>query len=129
MHQSLAKLNIASTICQSRPLWGLMELHFDALVPGGILLYVHTYICSGHFLGFKNLNCNIFLFIRKMNSFWGKKILCIFIWGHLKIGLYIGVISMHFRVQNAGYFLGVSKISNIFLECMKFLIFFWVNGR
>ena len=58
------------------------------------------------------------------------KILWIFFWGHHKIGLYIGVISMHFKsflkvkVQNGGgVFFGVAKISNIFLGCLKFLIF------
>ena len=44
---------------------------------------------------------------------------CIF-WGHHKIGLYLGVISMDFRVFSEGQgtvlgiFLGGSKISNIF---------------
>ena len=52
-------------------------------------------------------------------------------WGHYKIGLYLGVISMHFRVDSQGnstewgVFFGVAKISNIFLGCLKFLIFFW----
>ena len=32
------------------------------------------------------------------------------------------------NVQNGGYFL-VAKISNIFLGCLKFLIFSGVNGR
>ena len=47
-----------------------------------------------------------------MNIFWGMKILWIFFRGHHKIGLYLGVISMYFRVffkvkvQNGGYFLG-----------------------
>ena len=47
-----------------------------------------------------------------MNIFWGMKILSIFLEGHHKIGLYLGVISMHFRVffevkvQNGGYFWG-----------------------
>ena len=47
------------------------------------------------------------------------KILWIFLGGHHKIILYLGVISMHFgvffkvKVQN-GVFLGVAKISNIF---------------
>ena len=41
--------------------------------------------------------------------------------GHHKIGLYLGLISMHFRgvkvkIQNGGYFLG----------SLKFQIFFWV---
>ena len=41
------------------------------------------------------------------------------------------VISMQFRVffkvtvQNWDIFLGVAKISNIFLGCLKYLIFFW----
>ena len=42
---------------------------------------------------------------------------------------------MHFRVfflrsrYRIGIFLGVAKISNIFLGCLKFQIFFGVNGR
>ena len=67
--------------------------------------------------------------------FWGfqkneMKILLIFFGGHHKIGLYLGVISMHFRVFSEGQgtewgiFFGVAKISNIFLGCLKFLIFF-----
>ena len=44
----------------------------------------------------------------------------IFLGCHHKIGLYLGVISMHFRIFSEGQgtewgiFLGVSKISNIF---------------
>ena len=51
-----------------------------------------------------------------MNIFWGMKIF----WGHHKIGLYFGVISVHFRVFSLGQgtewgmLLGVGKISNIF---------------
>ena len=69
-----------------------------------------------------------------MNIFWGLKILRIFLGGHHKIGL--GVRSYFFAFY--GPFLrstkrmedlfGVAKISNIFLGCLKFLIFF-VNGR
>ena len=33
-----------------------------------------------------------------MNIFWGMKILWIFLEGQRKIGLYLGVISMYFRV-------------------------------
>ena len=51
--------------------------------------------------------------------------------GQHKIGLYLGVISMHFRVffkvkvQNGGGGLGVVKISNILGRLkLKFLIFF-----
>ena len=46
----------------------------------------------GSFFGFKILNFNIFGGFQKM------KILWIFLGGHHKIGLYLGVISMHFRV-------------------------------
>ena len=55
-----------------------------------------------------------------MNNFLGIKILWIFFGGHHKIGLYLGVISMHFRVifkvkvQNGGYLLGLLKFQ-IFL--------------
>ena len=50
--------------------------------------------------------------------------------GHHKIRLYLEGISMHFRVFSEGQgtkwrtFL-VAKISNIYLGCLKFLIFFW----
>ena len=46
--------------------------------------------------------------------------LWIFLGGHHKIGLYLGVISMHFRVLSLGQgtelgiFFGVAKISNVF---------------
>ena len=50
-----------------------------------------------------------------MNIFWGMKILWIFLWGHHNIGLYLGVISMHFmvffRVQ------GTDWGGGSFLEC------------
>ena len=54
--------------------------------------------------------------------------------GHHKIGLYLGVISMHFRVYlRSKYRMGekfwAAKISNLFLGCLKFLIFFGVKGR
>ena len=37
-------------------------------------------------------------------------------WGHYKIGLYLGIISMHFRVkvQKGVYFLGLVKFQIIF---------------
>ena len=52
------------------------------------------------------------------------KNLWIFFWGHHKIGLYLGVISMHFRVffkgnvQNMGYFWGLLKFQ-IFLGVLE----------
>ena len=65
---------------------------------GGGTLILHTYVGWVIFLGFKIL---IFIFVfgfQKKEYFWGIKILWIFFLGHLKIGLYLGVISMHFRV-------------------------------
>ena len=61
---------------------------------------------------------------RKMNIFWGMKIFWIFLGGHHKIGLYLGVISMHFRVFSYGqgmewrYFGGLLKFQ-IFLGCLN----------
>ena len=55
-----------------------------------------------------------------MNIYLGMKILWIFFWGHPKIGLVLGVITLYFRVfslgkyTESGYFWGVAKISNIF---------------
>ena len=49
---------------------------------------------------------------------------------HYRIGLYLGVIYMHFRVFTLdqctewAIFFGVVKISIIFWGCLKFLIFF-----
>ena len=63
---------------------------------------------------------------RKINIFWGMKIKWIFFGGHHKIGLYLEVISMHFKVfsldqgTELGIFFWVAKISNIFLGCLKF---------
>ena len=56
-------------------------------------------------------------------------------WGHHKIGPYLGVISMHFKVfpygqcTEWGIFFGVAKITNIFWGCLKFLIYFWGEGQ
>ena len=80
-------------------------------------------------------------FSEKLISFGYEDFVGIFGSRH-KIGLYLGVISMHFRVfsyvkvQNGGYFFGLLKFQ-IFLGCLKslFVFFFWwgggggVNGR
>ena len=66
---------------------------------GGTLkfLYIRR---LGLFLGVQNFEFQYFFFVffRKMNIFWGMKILWIFFGGHHKICLYLEVISMHFRV-------------------------------
>ena len=61
-----------------------------------------------------------------MNIFWGMKILWIFFLSHHKIGLYLGVISLYFKVkvQIGGYLLGLLKFQIFFMGCLKFLIFF-----
>ena len=71
---------------------------------------------------------------RKMNIFWGMKILWIFLGVITKIDYVYGPLLcilgsfLEVKVQNGGYF-GVAKISIIFLGCLKFLIFLGVNGR
>ena len=60
------------------------------------------------------------------------KILWILFGGHHKIGLYLVVISMPFRVnvQKWGKFLGCQNFKYFFGGCLKFLIFFFgVNGK
>ena len=67
------------------------------------------------------MNINILWGFQKNKFFFGMKILWIFFCGHHKIGLYLGVISMHFRAISYGQctewwiFFGVAKISNIFM--------------
>ena len=52
-------------------------------------------------------------------------------WGHHKIGLVLGsflcILGSFLNVKGTelGYFLGVAKISNIFLGCLIFLIYFF----
>ena len=66
---------------------------------GGVNLifsYIHR---LGSFLGVQNFEFHhLGRGIRKMNIFGGLRILWIFLWGHHKKGLYLGVISIHFRV-------------------------------
>ena len=50
----------------------------------------------------QNFEFLIFGVFSKTNIFWDMKILLIFSKGHHKIGLYLGVISMHFRVFSKG---------------------------
>ena len=64
---------------------------------GGTLIF--SYIRRlGSFLGFKNLNFNIFGVFRKSEYFWGYEDFMDIFWGHRTIGLYLGVTYMHFRV-------------------------------
>ena len=72
-------------------------------------------------------------FSKKMNIFGGMKIFLDIFVGHYQIGLFLGVISMHYRVflkvkaQNGGgggYFFGRLNFE-FFGGCLKFLILFW----
>ena len=79
-------------------------------------------------------NFNKFRGFQKNEYFGGMKILWIFLLGHHKIGIYLGIISMHFRVFSKGkgtewvILFWVANISNIFgvLEIPDVL---GVNGR
>ena len=119
-----------------------MTLSWRADVQGGggrVLRYFHTYVGSGYFWGFKILNFNIFWVFRKMKIVWGMKILWLFFWGGggggnhkngLVWGSFLCILGSFLRSSYRFWiFLGVAKISNIFLGCLKFLIFLGVNGR
>ena len=94
-----------------------------------MLPYFHTYIGSGHLLGVQNFEFQYFwVVLEKLIFLGGMKTLWIFLGGHHKIGIYVGVISMHFRVfsegqcKEWGIFFGLLKFQ-IFLRCLKFLIY------
>ena len=76
------------------------------------------------------MNFNIFGGFQKNEKIFGYEDFVDIFWGHHKIELYLGVISMHFRVffkvkvQNGGYFFGVLKFQIFFGGFLKFLIFF-----
>ena len=99
---------------------------------GGGIWYFHTYVGSGHFLGFKILNFIIILGFQKKWYFWGYEDFVDIFWGHHKIdyikGSFICILGYFLKVkvglQNGGYFLGCqnSKYSLGYLKC---LIFFW----
>ena len=55
---------------------------------GGVLRFFHAYVGSGHF----------FWFSEKNKYFLGHENFVDIFLSHHKIGLYLGVISMHFRV-------------------------------
>ena len=68
---------------------------------GGTLIF--SYIgWPGLFFGFKILNFNIFGGIQKAEYFMGFEDFVDIFWDHHKIGLYLEVISMNFRVFSEG---------------------------
>ena len=59
------------------------------------ILYIRR---LGSFFGFKILNFNIFFVYLEKSIIFGYGDFVDIFWRHHKIGLYLGVISMHFRV-------------------------------
>ena len=91
-------------------------------VPGcvglGVFWCFHIYVGSDHFFVVKILNFNILGFSDKL-IFLGDEDFVDTFRGHHKIGLYLGIISMHFRVfykvkgSEWGYILGLLKLKNM----------------
>ena len=61
------------------------------------MFIVHICVGSGHFL-VQNFEFQIFWGFQKNEYFWGYEDFVDIFWGHYKIGLYLGVISIHFMV-------------------------------
>ena len=61
-----------------------------------VLWYFNAYVSTSHFLGFKILNFNIFWWFVEKWIFLGYQDCVDIFWGHHKIGLYLGVISVVF---------------------------------
>ena len=71
---------------------------FYTLYAQGILIFSNIRRL-GSFFCVQNFEFQYFWGFQK-NIFGGMKILWIFFWGHHKIGLYLGVITMHFRIDS-----------------------------
>ena len=95
----------------------------------GTLIFTYIRVGAGNFLGFKILKFRFISGFQTNEYFLGMNILWIFLGGHHKMRLYIGVISMHFwvffkaKVQN-GVFLGLLKFQ-IFLVVLEIPGFFF----
>ena len=111
-HQNLALKVIENTILHTTRQGGYSDIR--RLVP---------------FFGVQNSEFQYFLgFSEKWIFVWGMKILWILFWGHHKIGLVWGSflcnLGSFFKVKVQNWDIWVAKISNIFLGCLEFLIFF-----
>ena len=80
-----------------------------------------AYVGSGHFLGFKIFNFNIFWGFQQNEYFGGMKILWMFSLGHHKLDYILGSFPYTFKglflsskLRESGIFFEVAKISNIF---------------
>ena len=89
-----------SVVTQTSVMLKSVENQVKCLDPrggGGTLIF--SYIRRlGPFFGGQISEFNIFLGFQKNEYILGMKILWIFFWGHPKIGLVLGVISMYLRV-------------------------------
>ena len=95
-------------------------LHLRFVCPGGGTLIFSYIRWLRLFLGVQNIEFQYFFF-QKTEYFLGMKILWTFFWGHHKIGLYLEVISMHFRFFSEGQ----GTEWRIFLGLLNFQIFIW----
>ena len=67
------------------------------LGPGGEGILIFSYIRRlGPFFGVQNFEFQYFWGFQKNDYFWGYEDFVDIFWGHHKIGLYLGVISMLF---------------------------------
>ena len=104
----------------------------------------HTYVGSGHFIGFKILNFNIFGGFQKNEYLLGYEdfvaifFFFFFLGGGGVItklvytsGSFLNILGsfLKVKVQNGGYFWGLLKFQIFFWGCLKLLIYFGVNGR
>ena len=88
---------------------------------GGTLIFSYIHSRLGSFFGVQNFDFQYFGGFSEIKYFGGMKILLIFFRGHHKIGLYLGVISMHFRFFSLGH----CTEWGYFWGLLKFQIFFW----
>ena len=100
--------------------------HFPIGILGQVWYLIVSIIDLCTLTYFQNLNFNIFLGFQKNKYFWGMKIF----WGSSQNRTIFRVDFYAFKglflrsSYRMGIFFGVCKISNIFLGCLKFLIFF-----
>ena len=111
----------------------LVTTRGESLPQGGTLIF--SYIRRlGPFFLVQNFEFRYFMGFQKNKYFWGMRILWIFFWGLHKIGIYLEVISMHFKsffkvkVQNWGYFFGLLKFQ-IFFGVLEIPDIFWGEGQ
>ena len=125
---------------RTNAVWACVQSTADRFYPrggggggGGTLLFSYIRRLESCF-GVQNFWISIFLGgFRKKRIFWGYEDFVDIFWGHHKIGLYFGVISMHFRVflwsrYRIGGILGVAEISNVF-RVLEIPGIFWGNDR